>query len=61
MEIQKINQKDFPFMYLGVIDDEKRQNLVYAQSIHDETNLVNIVRLTPVSHITKYRSLTYLD
>ena len=52
--------KKFPIYVFGVTENKNGQNLVYAQSIHDDTSLVNIVRLTPLAHI-KYRSLTYLD
>lgn len=57
----KNKPKRFHVYVFGVVDDKSRQSLVYAQSIHDDTNLVNIVRLTSIPHVTKYRSLTYLD
>ena len=57
----KNKPKKFPVYVLGVIDEGKKQSLVYAQSIHERTNEVNIVRLTDVRQITKYRELTYQD
>ena len=57
----KNKPKKFPVYIFGVVDEGKEQSLAYAQSIHEHTNEVNIVRLTNIKQITKYRELTYLD
>jgi hypothetical protein len=57
----KNRPKRFKVDILGVTKEKGKQYLIYAQSIHHDTNEVNIVRITPVNHITKYRVLTYLD
>lgn len=57
----KNKPKKFPVYVFGVVDEGKIQSLAYAQSKDGETEVVNILRLTDVKQIVKYRGLTYLD
>lgn len=57
----KNKPKKFQIYVYGITDEGNKQSIVYHQSANPETNEPNIVRLTPLEQITKYRGLTYQD